>query len=519
MKNQLTTLDNGITKQNTKMEGQNMKNMKMMNAMRMKLFCVATCAMAMTAAHLTAQVFTTLHTFMGGSDGAFPEAGLVLSGNTLYGAALMGGNEDYGTVFALNTDGTGFRLLETFNGAWDAAYPNFLLLSGNTLYGGSGGTGTSGTLFAVSTNGTGFTNLHIFTTISAPHYINSDGAEVWGPLILSGNTLYGAASFGGSGGSGMVFALNTNGTGFKNLHSFAAPSVAFNPFALGIGVVFPPYTNSDGAFPDAGLILSGDTLYGTTGCGGSWGWGTVFAINTNGTGFTNLYSFTGGSDGAFPYAGLILSGNTLYGTAAWGGTNRTGTVFALNTDGTGFTALHVFTATNVPYIWPPRSTTNSDGAWPFASLILSGNTLYGTTQDGGIHGKGTVFAVNADGTGFTNLHSFTGGKDGANPLAALILSGNTLYGTAREGGIYGDGTVFSLSFRPQLTIIPSETNLILTWPTNYAGFDYTGYTLESTTNLVSPVWATNSPAPVVVNGQNIVTNTISGTQQFYRLIQ
>ena len=140
-------------------------------------------------------------------------------------------------------------------------------------------------------------------------------------------------------------------------------------------------------------------------------------------------------------------------------------------------------------------------------------------EDGGIHGKGTVFAVNADGTGFTTLHSFNGGKDGANPQGALILSSNTLYGTARAGGLDSEGTVFSLSFRPQLTIIPSETNLILTWPTNYAGFDYTGYTLESTTNLVSPVWATNSPAPVVVNGQNVVTNSITGSQQFYRLIQ
>jgi len=515
MKTQLTVLDNGITKQNTKMKGQ---NMKMTNAMRMKLFILATSAMAMTAAHLTAQVFTTLHTFTGGSDGANPYGSLILSGNTLYGAALLGGSYDYGTVFKVNTDGTGFRLLESFNGAYDAAYPGYLLLSGNTLYGGGGGTGTSGTLFAVSTNGTGFTNLHIFTTISAPHYTNSDGAEVWGPLILSGNTLYGAASVGGSGASGMVFAVNTNGTSFTALHSFAATSPPFNIQEL--STEFPPYTNEDGAYPDAGLILSGNTLYGTTGCGGSWGWGTVFAVSTNGTGFTNLYSFTGGSDGAFPVTGLVLSGNTLYGSATWGGTNRSGTVFALNTDGTGFTVLHVFTATNVPYSWPPRSTINSDGAWPLASLIVSGNTLYGTAFDGGIHGQGTVFAVNADGTGFTNLHSFTGGKDGANPEGALILSGNTLYGMARYGGAYSDGTVFSLSFPPQLTILPSETNVILTWPTNYAGFDYTGYTLESTTNLgPSAVWATNAPAPVVVNGQNIVTNPITGTQQFFRLTQ
>jgi uncharacterized repeat protein (TIGR03803 family) len=493
------------------MKGQNMKNMKMMNAMRMKLFCLATFAMAMTAAHLTAQVFTTLHSFTGGSDGSTPYGGLILSGNTLYGAPEWGGGSDYGTVFKVNTDGTGFKVLESFNGVSNEAYPMNLLLSGNTLYGGLGGPGdTIGTLFAVNTNGTGFTTLHTFTTISAPHYTNSDGGEVWGPLILSGNTLYGASEVGGSGGSGNVFAVNTNGTGFTNLHSFTATSVTYNPF----GTYTPPYTNSDGAFPEEGVILSGDTLYGTTACGGSSGWGTVFAINTNGTGFTNLYSFTGGSDGAFPYAGLLLSGNTLYGTAFWGGTNRTGTMFALNTDGTGFRTLHIFTATNAP----PHNT-NSDGACPAAGLILSGNTLYGMAYLGGSSGHGTVFAVNTDGTGFTTLHSFAGVKDGANPRAALILSGNSLYGMTSTGGAYSDGTVFSLSFRPQLTITPSETNVILTWPTNYAGFDYTGYTLESTTNLVSAVWATNSPAPVVVNGQNVVTNTISGTQQFYRLIQ
>ena len=83
--------------------------------------------------------------------------------------------------------------------------------------------------------------------------------------------------------------------------------------------------------------------------------------------------------------------------------------------------------------------------------------------------------------------------------------------------------MFSLSFRPQLTITPSgvsPSGIILTWPTNVAGFDYTGYTLQSTTNLVSPaVWTTNSPAPVVIAGQATVTNPITGAQQFYRLVR
>ncbi len=119
---------------------------------------------------------------------------------------------------------------------------------------------------------------------------------------------------------------------------------------------------------------------------------------------------------------------------------------------------------------------------------------------------------------FTALSNSTN-SDGAAPWAGLILSNNTFYGTTIYGGSYSGGTVFSLSFPPQLTIIPSGPYVFLTWPTNYAGFDYTGFTLQSTTNLLSPVWTTVSPGPVVIGGQSVVVNTISGAGQFYRLSQ
>src|SRR5208282_3904054 len=88
--------------------------------------------------------------------------------------------------------------------------------------------------------------------------------------------------------------------------------------------------------------------------------------------FTTLHGFTAfvlgtNSDGAVPVGGLILSGNALYGTASSGGTNGTGTAFAANINGTGFTTLHIFTATSFPGF------TNSDGANPGGELILSGN--------------------------------------------------------------------------------------------------------------------------------------------------
>ena len=463
------------------------------------------CLGLLLTGRVTAQTFTTLHSFASGvNDGASPYAGLILAGSTLYGTTVTGGSSDSGTVFAVNTNGTGFTTLHGFTNGSDGAYPyGGLILSGTTLYGTAtwGGSSGEGTVFKIKTDGTGFTTLHSFTAIPGPLYTNSDGAQPYAELILSGNTLYGTTEFGGSSGEGTVFKVNTNGTSFTNLHSFTALSGIFQ-------------SNSDGAEPQTGLILSGNTLYGTAVVGGTSGNGTVFKLNTDGTGFTTLYGFSdsGVSDGVNPYATLILSGNTLYGTAAYGGSSGYGTVFAINTNGTGFTNLHSFTS-------------GSDGVHPYAGLILSGNTLYGTASAGGSSGNGTVFAVNTDGTGFTNLHSFTAldtatfttNSDGADPFVGLILSGNILYGTAAGGGSSGKGTVFSFSLPPppQLTIIRYGTNVVLSWPTNAAGF-----TLQSTTNLVSPlVWITNSPAPTVVNGQNTVTNPISGTKKFYRLSQ
>src|SRR5258705_422311 len=98
------------------------------------------------------------------------------------------------------------------------------------------------------------------------------------------------------------------------------------------------FNGNAGAFLDAGLALSGNTLYGTTWSGGSGGVGIVFKINTDGKGLRNFYIFNG-SNRADPYAGLILSGNTntLYGTTWGGGSGGVGTVFKINTDGTSFT--------------------------------------------------------------------------------------------------------------------------------------------------------------------------------------
>jgi uncharacterized repeat protein (TIGR03803 family) len=429
------------------------------------------------ASRSPAQTFTNLHIFASISDdGTKPTGELVLSGNTLYGTAQNGGTNGYGMVFAVITNGTGYSNLYSFtalssNTNRDGANPVAgLALSGNTLFGTAANGGpyaNYGTVFAITTNGTGFTNLHSFAGSS------TDGANPNGQLLLSGNTLYGTTYI---GGPGTVFAVSTNGTGFTNLHSFGSVS-------------------QDGAYPNGGLVLSGSTLYGTTTQGGTNGYGMVFAVNTNGSGYTNLYSFTGNSDGGHPYCQLLLSGNTLYGTANGGGTNGNGTVFALtlNTNGSNFTTLHSFT--NSP-----------DGANPLGGLILSGNTLYGTTYHGGSSIYGAVFAINTNGSGYTNLYSFAGGSDGAYPEAELILSANTLYGTATQGG-NGNGTVFGVILpvvSPVLTnIIVSPANPIIGVGSNEQ-FTATGYysdgSSEVLTNEGGGSWTALPGLPVAAGG-------------------
>jgi len=329
--------------------------------------------------------FTNLHIFSGAYDGGNLAGSLVLAGNTLFGTALFGGLSNNGVVFGINTDGSGltnlfsFPLLAFENFPYTnkaGAYPACgLILAGNTLFGtaSGGGTGGAGTVFGLNTNGSGFTNLH--------NFVYSEGQLPEGNLVLSGSTLYGAVPSGGGSGLGALYKVSTNGTGYTNIYDFSSASGY-------------PYTNSDGANPVSSLILSGSTLYGVATSGGSAANGTIFKVNTDGSDFTVLHSFSftngiGGlnADGARPRSGVILFSNALYGAASLGGSYGNGTVYRVNTDGTGFVTLYNFTATNAV------TGTNTDGAHPLGGLVMAGSILYGTTSAGGSGGYGTVFSI------------------------------------------------------------------------------------------------------------------------------
>ena len=360
-----------------------------------------------------------------------------------------------------------------------------------------GGAHGSGTIFKLNTDGTAFTTLYSFS--AAQDGTNNDGSGPGGAKVWLGNRLYGTTYSGGTGGSGTIFAINTDGSGFTNLYNFSG--------------------NEDGASP-GDLVLVSNRLYGTAQTGGSSSAGTVFTIGVDGSGFKVLRTFTN-ADGNQPYPGLIASGNTLYGTTYWGGSSwpnpSSGTIFSLNTDGTSFQSLYSFSEM--------AQGTNSEGCCPQGELILVGKTLFGTASYGGPNGIGTIFSVNTDGTGFTNLYSFSAdsgspsytNSDGGTPAGLLVFSAGTFYGTTVDRGPFGDGTIYSLSLGgatvTQLGIASVGSNLVLTWP---AGA--TGYVLQSATTLANGGdWQDSTLIPNQTNAQNSVSIKASSAVGFFRL--
>ena len=220
------------------------------------------------------------------------------------------------------------------------------------------------------------------------------------------------------------------------------------------------FNGTDGARPYMMSFVQGNDgyLYGTTSLGGTHNDGTIFKISTTGTSPTTLYSFCAQSnctDGASPYAGLVLgSDGNFYGTANSGGDFGVGTIFKITPNG-DFSVLHSF---NV-----------AAGANPYAGLVQgSDGNFYGTTSAGGSNdGYGTVFKITPGGN-FTVLHSFSS-FDGANPYAALVQgSDGDFYGTTSSGGTNGGyGTVFKVTSTGILTPLHSFNGADGQYP--YAG--------------------------------------------------
>jgi uncharacterized repeat protein (TIGR03803 family) len=369
----------------------------------------------------------TLYAFTGGSNAAVPYGTMIFdSTGSLYGLAGGGANND-GAVFKFTRSGTGSwteSVIYSFNAA---IYPSGYLVfdaSGN-LYGTTqlGGSSECGNVYQLVPGSDGsWTENTIYSFMC-----QADGYDPMSVVFdaATGN-LYGLAAGGGEYNLGTLFELVPvvgGGWNFNLIYSFG--------------------DHYDGGAPQGSLTLdSSGNFYGTTVSGGSYGSGTVFKFTagTSGWAETVLYNFTGGDNGAFPFAGVIFDrqGN-LYGTTNQGGDDDVGVIYQL-TPTKGEWAIHVI----------HRFTGGPDGGYPsdFNLAIDGARNLYGTTLFGGLYGDGTAYKLSPSLHDIWNesvLHAFTDGADGGNPESGLVLgSSGSLFGTTQFGGADGDGVVFQI---------------------------------------------------------------------------
>lgn len=304
-------------------------------------------------------------------------------------------------------------------------------------------------LIACGTAHADFAVLHNFDAAAGGRAPNGVSTHI-------GSLLVGVTEQGGTGGGGTAWAYETTTQTFTNLHNFAPITHGAVPFDLATnnnalyGVTATGGANQDGTiwqlFPGPfdnrhdldraadgasarSVVLRNNQLYGVAYTGGAGDAGTIWSMNTATGSYDVLRSLDAAADGSHAVGRPVFGGDTLFGTATGGGANDNGTLWSLDTQTNTFAKLHDFAFA-------------SDGDSPISDLLRSGDTLYGTALDGGANGAGTLWSYNTTTGVFSNLYDFNGAVDGHAP-GGVVRYGDLLLGIAANGGAFGYGTVWS----------------------------------------------------------------------------
>ncbi|MGE0021774.1 MAG: leucine-rich repeat protein, partial [Draconibacterium sp.] len=356
-------------------------------------------------------LITKIFDFESSISGKLPIASLLETDDYIFGSTSQGGTHDLGTIFKIKNDGTGYTKLFDFKGSDTGKNPiGQLTLIGDALYGTTVGDdyfGTAndtidyGNIFKINTDGSGFMKLHEFD--------ETNGKDPNGSLVLYNGSLYGITNDGGNESHGVIFKINPDGTGFTKVSDNSDFDTGENPYngiiisndviygvsTVDFGGVFSVNTDGTGLkklfemnkesgdFSYCKPLLVNDELYITTSEGGENGVGTIFKIRTDGTGFKVLYNFEGIDEdvqsSGFRNNSLIYNNGILYGTASGNGINDNGYLFKINLDGTEFLKLSDFSG--------------DYGSLPFmCDLIIDKHkTIYGMTSLGGKYNEGIIY--------------------------------------------------------------------------------------------------------------------------------
>ena len=399
------------------------------------------------ACNLTPNSLTVLYSFNYGA--SYPgydtfSTGPKLLGDSLgnlYGANPQGGKYGMGTVFEFSCPST-MTVLHAFDynsstnkhdGSQPFGSPIFDTagnLYGTTRGGGtpSSGNGNNGMIYELLAPLSSTSSLNQLAAFNGSSPIGSEPYS--GVVFDTAGNLYGSAYSGGSG-YGSIYKLS--GSTLSTLTTFASGQT-------------PPA----GHYPiesDSLAMDSAGNLYGTNSTGGAHNGGTVFKVSPAGV-ETTLWTFTGGADGAEPFAAPILdSSGNLYGTAVYGGANSGGTIWKIPYLGGG-----QYGALTVLFSFDDGNDYGTNGSYPQSGLVMdAAGNLYGTTNCGGTggadncnSGSGVLFQLSPSGT-FTPLYNFnrSWGADGAQPVATPLLAADgNLYGITTNDGTNGVGSLW-----------------------------------------------------------------------------
>ncbi len=335
--------------------------------------------------------------FSGNSNGSTPWSGVIQgTDGYLYGTNTRGGPGDFGNVYKIKADGTGFTVIHEFGTNGSDPWGGLVQVSSGDLIGmtSGGGNFNGGILYKLKMDGSGFDKL-----------LDLSGKPQCGLIQGADGYLYGTETQGSTGDNGSIFKVRADGTGYTLLFSFG--TVARSP---------------------AGNLLIGadGSLYGTTLGGSVNDGGILYRINTDGTGFTKLFDFTG-PNGQFPTGSLIQDANgVLYGLTGGGGATHLGIVYKINPNGSGFTILKDFL--------------NLEGGQSRSGLVFTaGGDLIGMNSS-------SIFTLKTDGSAYSALMSFNGL---GSPSGFIRAADGNYYGTTNNGGTSNNGSIFR--FKPDGT--------------------------------------------------------------------
>lgn len=352
--------------------------------------------------------------------GGYPSGSLIkATDGNFYGLTQKGGTGGYGTVFKVTPTGT-FTVLKNL-ATTTGIYPYGSLAQGNdgNFYGVTyqGGTNNYGTIFKITPTGT-------LTVLHNLNYTLTDGSNSTGSLIKGNDgNFYGLTYYGGSKYYGAIFRIT--------------PAGSFKVFGN-----LDYYTT--GGYPRGNLLQGADgNFYGLTSAGGTNGNGTIFKVTPTGS-ITVLRHLKNTTDGSNPYGSLYKSSDGyFYGLTYQGGTSyyNGGTVFKISSTGSGFAVL-------------ARFPDDAKGIYPQEGLLQAKDGyFYGTTQEGGTYGYGTIFKLCTSGY-FATVRSLELTVNGGRPKGSLVQgTDGYFYGTTYQGGSKGYGTILKISPAGAITVL------------------------------------------------------------------